>query len=114
LGLLPLTTILSWGIGIVMAVLAAVFFNICGYPMPFYSYPTLSVILFGIPAILGQTFTFALLLRGNNNHAWLGTKMVLAVILLIGTFITRAVYPISINLLFSVFAWFLGRYLLRG
>ncbi|ODN00400.1 Endoplasmic reticulum metallopeptidase 1 [Orchesella cincta] len=111
---LPLSAIFSWAVGIGVAGLVAVFLNACGYAKPFYSYPTLAIVIFGFPAAIAQIIVQSYALKRSPEASWMAQKLALAVILFVGTFITRAVYIISINLLFSVIAWHLIRYMCRG
>ncbi len=111
---LPLSAFISWIVGIGVAALVALFLNGCGYYKPFYTYPTLAIVIFGVPAAIAQILVHSYLQNGSPVQTWMAQKLALAVVLLVGTIITRAVYIFSVNLLFSVIAWNLMRFLCRG
>lgn len=92
-----------------MAFLVGLIFNSAGYFKPFYSYPSLSLVIFGVPAILAQIIVYAFAHKGSTDRSWIAAKFTLSMLILPGTFITRIVYVLSINLLFG----FLGFYLAR-
>jgi len=108
------STVLSWGLAIGVAVIVALILNGAGYPKPFYSYPSLAVILFGIPAFLTQILVYSYLMKSSPKDTWMAGKFSVAIILWIATFITRAAYIFAIPLIFGIVGWFAARYLMRG
>jgi hypothetical protein len=109
-----LSTLIAWGAAIGVAALVAVILNGSGYPKPFYSYPSLALVLFGLPAMITQICVYSIFLKGSPKDTWLAGKLTLAIVLFISTFITRAAYIFAIPLIFGVVGWFSARYLMRG
>jgi hypothetical protein len=107
-------TVLAWGAAVGMAALVAVILNGSGYPKPFYSYPSLAAILFGIPAILTEILVYSFCLKSSPNETWMASRFTLALVLFISTFITRAAYIFAIPLIFGLVGWFGAKYLMRG
>jgi hypothetical protein len=108
------STLLSWGGGIAAAVLVGALLNAFGYYSPFHSYPTLLLVIFGLPSILTQILVLSFVLRGNEESTFLAGKLTLALVTLIVTFITRAVFMLMIILLFGMLAWYLSKLLFKG
>lgn len=108
------STILAWGVSIGVAALIALMLNGSGYPKPFYSYPSLALVLYGLPAMITQILVYSVCLKGSPKDTWLAGKLTIAIILLVVTFITRAAYIFVPPLLFGIVGWFAARYLMRG
>ena len=90
-----------------------VLLNIAKYYAPFFSYPSLAIPLFGIPAIVAQVFVYSIVLSGQEDQSWIAGKTGLAFLLLAFSFTSRALFSVAINLGFGLFGWVTARKFFR-
>ncbi|CAG7835815.1 unnamed protein product, partial [Allacma fusca] len=101
----------SWGTGIATGALVGCFFNGIEYYKPFFSYPFMAIVLFGLPAIFAQALVFSFAWDGSQRKSWLASKFTMAIGLLIFTFFIRGSYVLFVTILFAAIAWIPRRFI---
>lgn len=100
------TAVVAWGLGIAVSAFVGGFFNWTGYCKPFYSYPFLAIVLFGLPVLFTQALVYSIFWKGSQRKSWLAGKFTMAIVLMIGAYITRTVYILCLHIFFAILAWF--------
>ena len=108
------TTLVAWTCGFLVAAVVAVLLDLFKYPMPFFTYPSLVYLLFGIPVVAVQVAVYVHLLKGIEDQTWMAAKTALALMILLMTFFTRLAFVLSINVGFGVLGWIVSRRAYKG
>ena len=64
--------------------------------------------------MVGQVLAFSYTLKGQDENAWIATKATLAICVLFGTFFSRVVFVLTLNLIFGIVGWYTARKLFAG
>ena len=99
------TAVVVWALGVGVSVFVGAFFSWTGYCKPFYSYPFLASVLFGLPVLFTQALAYSVMWKGSPRKSWLAGKFTMAVVLMLGAYFTRAVYILCIHIFFAILAW---------
>ncbi|CAG7835818.1 unnamed protein product [Allacma fusca] len=111
--MLLVSTAVAWGTGVGAGAFAGAFLNWLGFYKPFYSYPFMTIVLFGVPGIFAQSLVYSFFWKGSQEKSWLAGKFTIGILLFVFSYLTRSVYILSLILVFAILAWFPRRLILK-
>ena len=80
----------------------ALLLNFFRFYSPFFSYPTLVLLLFGIPTVTAQVVKFSMMFNRREEETWVASKTTLAFLLLAASFTTRTLFTSRTNVGFGL------------